>query len=119
MPANIDPLLNLDTLLDDSHQPPVARRGHVTSTCQWDEGRADVGHLEDEAQGSHFLSPFVYHPDTKDSGKEATAPGHGEQNDQMARAKTLDPGEEPLIDNLYWNLLGTNNKIKQNKCLRY
>lgn len=55
MPANIDPLLDLDTLLDDSHQPPVARWGHVTSTCQWDEGRADVGHLEEETQGSHFL----------------------------------------------------------------
>lgn len=74
MPANIDPLLDLDTLLDDSHRPPVARWGHVTGTCQWDEGWTDVGHLEEEAQGSHFLSPFVCHPDTKDSGEEATAP---------------------------------------------
>lgn len=45
----------------------------------------------------HIFSSFVCGPDVNDAGEEAKAPGQGELNNQMARAKILNPGKEPLI----------------------
>lgn len=57
VPTCANPSLDLYSLLDDSHQPPVARWGSMTGTCHQDEGKADVGHLEEEAYEPHFLPP--------------------------------------------------------------
>ena len=50
----------------------------------------------------HILSSSVCQPDAEDPGKEAKDSGCGEHSDQMTRAETLDPGEEPLVDNPHW-----------------
>lgn len=45
----------------------------------------------------HTFSSSVCGPDAKDAGEEAKDPEQGEWNNQMEKAKILNPGEEPLI----------------------
>lgn len=64
----------------------------------------------------HTFSSFVCGPDAKDAGEEAKDPGQGEWNNQMARAKILNPGEEPLI---HWKFTLDFAGCKKNTKIQY